>query len=439
MQNMISANGFRIVKNENINELYNSSLVVNKKFGNKNYKFIPRNYFKCLVPENFDLGQKVNIPFKNNIILRDYQKEAIDLTLKSYTNSFGGILQMSCGSGKTLTSLAIASMIGRKTLVIVDRDHLADQWKNEIENVFENCSVNIISRTKKITNDPIQICVSKSFLNNRFKWKDFVSFGLVILDEVHVYATYAYLKMFWKISRRYILGLTATLIRKDGLEKVIKWFVGDIVFEYNNAYLGAKPIVIPIHYNCPDPNKYANVYIDENNNLQVTKIYKQIMINDPYRLSLIINLVNYAKNELKKNKILIVCIFREQVNLLYEEIKKKTNYSVGIFLGAKSNVDKKIQQKALVNDIIIAIRNLGAQSLNIPDLNCMILASSYVPDDKQSLNLKQLIGRLLRKKHEQSPIIIDVIDNFTFFIKQWKLRKNWYITNDIEINYQKPY
>lgn len=426
---MISANGFRIIDKENINQLYSMSLVVTKKIG----KLIPRNYLlPCPSPHGFPKGEHATIRMKQTIKLRDYQQDAIDAVARSYENEFGGILKMSCGSGKTITALAIAAKIGRKTLIVVDKDHLADQWKSEIDKALDGCTVNIISRTKRVTADPIQICVSRSFLNSRFTWKDFVSFGLVILDEVHVYATNAYFRMFWKISRRYLLGLTATLQRKDGLEKVIEWHVGKVIFEYDNAYLGAKPIVVPVCYTCPQPEKYANLFV-ENDMIQVTKTYKQIMIDDPYRLALVLHLIDKAKIEMKKKKIIVICIFREQVKRVYDALRERGEKSVGMFLGAKSNSDKLMQEQAISSDIIVAVRNLGAQSLNIPDLDCMILASSYVPDEKESLNLKQLIGRLLRKKHEVSPVIFDVIDNFSFFLRQWYKRKEWYDMNNITI------
>ena len=56
-------------------------------------------------------------------------------------------------------------------------------------------------------------------------------FGLVIIDECHHIAAQVFSRALLKVNFRYALGLSATVNRKDGLSKVFKWFIGDIVYK----------------------------------------------------------------------------------------------------------------------------------------------------------------------------------------------------------------
>ena len=59
----------------------------------------------------------------------------------------------------------------------------------------------------------------------------FDEFGLVICDEVHNFAAEVFSRALQKINCKHSLGLSATITRKDGLSKVFKWHLGDIVFK----------------------------------------------------------------------------------------------------------------------------------------------------------------------------------------------------------------
>lgn len=428
----LTANGFAVT--ENISTIVSLSsivplsskkppfsLLVTKKLNGKTIYLVPRQYEKNYNINSLDKGHSVII--KCIASLRDYQIEAVNAVIKNYEKSAGSILEMGCGTGKTITALAVASILSKKTLIVVDKKSLAEQWAIEIQK-YCGIQANLISQTKTITDCPISIIINKSLITDRYKWQDFISFGLVILDEVHTYATESALKIFWKISRRYLLGLTATLNRKDGLEKILKWFIGDIIFTYHQSLSCVKPIIYAVKYNAP--KKYSQIFWRDNQQLDVIRMYKQVMIDDPQRIDLIIKISKWAK-EMKK-KIMIICIFRKQVDIIFEalgECKKIKIYS------------QKKQTYDLNNyDFIVGTRNICAQSINIPDLNCLILASSFVPnasDIQNSLNLQQLIGRVLRKQHNEAPIIFDIVDSFSFFVRQWHLRQTWYKQANLEI------
>ena len=69
----------------------------------------------------------------------------------------------------------------------------------------------------------------------------FEDFGLSIFDEVHHVSAEVFSRIF-KVVTKYTLGLSATMKRKDGLTKVIKMFLGDVVYKEreNSDYLVVK-------------------------------------------------------------------------------------------------------------------------------------------------------------------------------------------------------
>ena len=76
----------------------------------------------------------------------------------------------------------------------------------------------------------IVIGMLQSLSMKNYDIKLFKDFGLTIVDEVHHISSEVFSRALFKIVTRYTLGLSATMTRKDGLTKVIKMFLGDIVF-----------------------------------------------------------------------------------------------------------------------------------------------------------------------------------------------------------------
>ena len=58
-------------------------------------------------------------------------------------------------------------------------------------------------------------------------------FGLVIFDEVHVVPAPVFPRALLRLCAPYMLGLSATPVRKDGLSSVIHWFIGPTFFEHS--------------------------------------------------------------------------------------------------------------------------------------------------------------------------------------------------------------
>ena len=120
-------------------------------------------------------------------------------------SSFQGIAEYPTGFGKTYTAIrAILGMISKKqiksVLVVVPTITLKEQWEKELaKKKVKIAEVYVINSALKKTHD----------------------IDFLILDDVHRYAAETFKEIFVRTKYKYILGLTATLERDDGLHEII--------------------------------------------------------------------------------------------------------------------------------------------------------------------------------------------------------------------------
>ena len=151
--------------------------------------------------------------------------------------SFRGIAQYPTGFGKTYTAIrAIKGMIKRKgissVVVVVPTITLKEQWETELKkHKIKIADVYVINSAVKLHHD----C------------------DLLILDEVHRYAAETFKEIFNRTAYKYILGLTATLEREDGLH--------DIILEHMKVF-DTITIEDALKHSWISPYKIYNVMVD---------------------------------------------------------------------------------------------------------------------------------------------------------------------------------
>jgi len=144
----------------------------------------------------------------------------------------GGLLELPCAWGKTSASLYILSKLQKKTLVIVHKEFLMNQWIERIEQFLPGTRVGKIQgQTIDIENKDIVLCMLQSLVLKDYPSSLFDSFGLTIIDEVHHISSQTFSTALFKVVTKYMLGLSATMDRKDGTTKVFKMFLGEVVYK----------------------------------------------------------------------------------------------------------------------------------------------------------------------------------------------------------------
>jgi superfamily II DNA or RNA helicase len=174
-------------------------------------------------------GQDIDLTFKGS--LRDYQEPVVKKYLDHVSAwNGGGLLELPCAWGKTSASLYILSQIKKKTIVIVHKEFLMNQWIERISQFLPGSRIGKIQgKTIDIEDKDIVLCMLQSLVLKDYHLETFSSFGLTIIDEVHHISSQTFSNALFKVVTKYMLGLSATMNRKDGTTKVFKMFLGDII------------------------------------------------------------------------------------------------------------------------------------------------------------------------------------------------------------------
>jgi superfamily II DNA or RNA helicase len=177
-------------------------------------------------------GEEINLEFAGK--LRDYQEPVVNKFIDHCNNVYygGGLLELYCAWGKTSASLYIISKLKKKTLVIVHKEFLMNQWIERIQQFLPKARVGKIQGPIiDIDDKDILIGMLQSLSMKEYPSSIFESFGLTIIDEVHHISSEVFSNSLFKLVTKYMLGLSATMNRKDGTTRVFKMFLGQVVFK----------------------------------------------------------------------------------------------------------------------------------------------------------------------------------------------------------------
>ena len=326
----------------------------------------------------------------------------------------------------TIMALYIIAKLKLKTLVIVHKEFLLNQWIEKINEFLPDAKIGKIQgQIIDIEDKDIVIGMLQSLSMKEYPEDTFDSFGFTILDETHHLAAEVFVRSLQKIVTKYILGLSATMERKDGLTKVFKMFIGDIIYKMKRDKDEA--VLIKAVKFVSQDEEFNTIEYDFRGNVKYsTMISKLCSFNN--RTEMILSII---ENELKlnnKQQIIVLGQFKNILTYLYKAIEHRNIGTVGYYIGGMKEEQLK---KSELKQIIIATYSMAAEGLDIKTLTTLILATPKT-------DIEQAVGRILREKHEQ-PLVIDIVDNHEVFKKQWDKRKTYYLKNNYKILYTKDF
>jgi superfamily II DNA or RNA helicase len=207
---------------------------VYRESGNKIYlpRYFGETHFGPPLSIKISEGNDINVEFTG--ILRENQKPVVEKYLNYATSkqTTAGLLELPCGFGKTSLSLFIASALKKKTLVIVHKEFLMNQWIERIQQFIPNARIGKIQgQIIDIENKDIVLCMLQSLILKDYDQSIFDQFGFTIMDEVHHISSQTFSNSLFKVVTKYMLGLSATMNRKDGTTSVFKMFLGDVIYK----------------------------------------------------------------------------------------------------------------------------------------------------------------------------------------------------------------
>lgn len=204
-----------------------------------------------------------------------------------------GVLHGPTAFGKTVVAAWVIAARSVNTLVLVHRRQLMDQWRERLAAFLglEADHVGLIGGGKDNPNGQIDIGILQSLVR-KGRVKDLVAdYGQVIVDECHHIPAASFEQVLRACRARYVLGLTATPIRKDGHHPIILMQCGPIRFRaWTAGRNGEDPfehVVIPrlTSFRMPKPAAYEG---DAQTDPEMHEIYAALA-SDPDRNELIVS------------------------------------------------------------------------------------------------------------------------------------------------------
>ncbi len=158
--------------------------------------------------------------------LRADQVAAVEAMLAQET----GILCAPTAFGKTVAAAALIARRGVSTLVIVHRTELLRQWQEQLANFLDvpKGEIGVIGGGKRQPSCHVDIAVMQSLARLEAQPEPLDSYGQIIVDECHHVSAFTFESTLKRARARYVIGLTATPVRRDGHQPIIYMQCGPI-------------------------------------------------------------------------------------------------------------------------------------------------------------------------------------------------------------------
>jgi len=384
-------------------------------------------------PKEYRISQGTDIDVAFNGLLRDYQVPVVEKYLNTVLQvstsgggtgleASGGLLELECAFGKTILALNIISCLKKKTFIIVHKEFLLNQWVERIQEFLPGARIGKIQgQIIDIEDKDIVIGMLQSLSMKEYPASIFETFGFTIIDEVHHISSEVFSNSLFKIVTKYMLGLSATMNRKDGTTKVFKMFLGPVLFkgERNEK---RDVVVRAIEYQVDDDEFNHEITDYRGNPAFSTMITKLCEYNR--RTEFILRVVQDMMIENPLQQIMILAHNKSILKYLHDAIEHRGIASVGYYVGGMKEAALKQTE---TKKIVIATYSMASEALDIKTLTTLIMCTPRS-------DIQQSIGRILREKHSE-PVVVDIIDSHELFKNQWKKRRAFYKKENYKIIY----
>ena len=353
-------------------------------------------------PEPFKINS--HVVFSGKLRDETHQNEAF----RKGVEQGHGILSLPCGYGKTTVSLAIAHKLGYRTMIIVHKEFLANQWRERIKQFCPGATIGIVQQNLFKVDTDFVIAMLQSLSQKEYTFDQFEQIGTVIVDEAHHVCARVFSQSLFKLCPKHIFGLTATPQRKDGLTKVLHWFMGPTFFavereNQTNVDVFTVNFKIDLYNNPPPCNKRGKVSLVE----MIT-----ILTENEERNNMLLEVIKKAS---KGTRQLLVLTDRR---FHCEYLQSNFPGISGLYMGGMKESDL---QESSTKKLIFATFSQAHEGLDIPTLDSLILATP-------KSDIKQSIGRIMRETvgKQNNPQIWDIRDRWSLLESMYYKRKRVY-------------
>ena len=339
-----------------------------------------------------------------------------------------GIIVMPPGAGKTVLGCAMISERKTPTLILVHRQPLLDQWKAQIKQFLAlgDIEIGVVTGTKQNPGGKIDIAMIQSLAKNPELPNLATRYAQIIVDECHRIPAPSFEGVLKTFKARYIIGLTATPYRKDGMERILLHQCGPIRYTSDTAAasLGKLVLVRETSFKTPPEHGEKPAY----------HILAEAIAHDDTRNTVIA--ADIVAAAIDNRRILVLADRTDQVmhlqNRVSTELRRLTCSAQHFKLDSQMGVKARREVHAAIaaacqgsqGVCIFATGSLIGEGFDLPALNTLVLASPISFKGR----LVQYAGRLHRASEGKVDVRIhDYVDvSSPVMLKMYRKRRNAY-------------
>jgi len=337
-------------------------------------------------------GKSIDVSFQGE--LREDQKDAFEKLKANQT----GILSASTAFGKTVVAIRMIAERKVNTIILVHRKMLADQWVERIHQFLgiPKKDIGYYSGTKKKRNGIIDVVVMQSIVKKDAIESWVSDYGQIIIDECHHISAASFERVVKKCPAYYRLGLSATIIRKDGQHPIVLMNLGDVRYAGIRATSLFEQKVFP---------RITNFTTEQT---EINDIYYELYQNEE-RNNLIIQEILEAYREGRECLVLSERI--EHLDILKDALQEHVS-SLFVLKGGLGKKQLKaimdeIQSSVHENKVILSTGKYLGEGFDLPSLDTLFLVFPF----SWKGTLAQYTGRLNRAFQGKKEVrVYDYVD-----------------------------
>lgn len=372
------------------------------------------NGIRCEIHDERIDGTPIDVEFAGT--LRPDQEDAVAAMLRSDV----GVLCAPTAFGKTVTGAAIIARRRVNTLVLVHRTELLRQWQERLSAFLdiEKGVVGTIGGSRRKPTGKIDIAVMQSVSRKGEVDPLVEDYGQVIVDECHHVGAASFDAILKKVKARYVLGLTATPIRRDGQQPIIFMQCGPI------RHAASSPASAPHDLEVIPRTLSQPTSIPDDAGIQ--DIFRTLA-EDQERTAAIAHEAQRAVEDGRK-----VLVLTERTDHLENIRRSLEEHKLEPFvlhgrMSKKQRANLIAELDALPPDsprILLATGRLVGEGFDHPPLDTLVLA---MPVSWKG-TLQQYAGRLHREHADKTDVrIIDFVDtSHPALLRMWEKRQRGY-------------
>ncbi len=377
-------------------------------------ELLHENNIRCNLIDERVTGEHLDLEFLGT--LRNDQETAVGVMLQHDV----GTLCAPTAFGKTVAAAAMIARRGVNTLILVHRADLLKQWQERLLTFLGTGKdvVGIIGGGKNKPSGKIDIAVMQS-LNRKGEVDALVEkYGHIIVDECHHLSAFSFEEILKRDKAKYVLGLTATPIRRDGRQPIIFMQCGPI------RYTAAKPEGMPQVLNVIPKMLIAPIDLPQDAAIQ--DVFRHLATNIQ-RAEFVAATVVQAYQE--GRKVLVLTERTDHLELISQNL---TGIVSGLFI-LHGRIPKKQRTRTIkeLNElppeaprVLLATGKLVGEGFDHPPLDTLVLA---MPISWKG-TLQQYAGRLHREHASKMDVrIYDYVDTgHPVLMRMWDKRQRGY-------------